>query len=400
MSRSFHRVVLGLSVALIAVALLGGFGPAGVSANQSTGAYRQMGVYEEVLHKIQTDYVTKPDLETVTDGALHGLLQSLDPDSGYFTPAQWTSYQEHQKDGNAGPGMIVSKRYGYGSVVSVLPGSPAQEAHIQDGDLINSVEGQSTRDMSVSMIRALLHGQPGTEVKFQLVRPAKPQPVDMKLTRAEVAPPALDVQQYENSSILYLKPYVLTSDRVDQIIARLQQMPKNGNKKVLLDLRDVAEGSPEQGMRLANAFLKSGVIAKLQGQTVPTKVFSADASKFVTAAPLVVLVNQGTAGAAEIVAGAVLDNKRGDVVGNRTFGEGAEDKIFNLPSGAAIELTIAKYETPSGSKIEDNAITPNVPISEAPNDDLLPNAAKQPRADDQLNKGLDILKAKSTPQRG
>ena len=180
MSRSFHRVVLGLSVALIAVALLGGFGPAGVSANQSTGAYRQMGVYEEVLHKIQTDYVTKPDLETVTDGALHGLLQSLDPDSGYFTPAQWTSYQEHQKDGKAGPGMIVSKRYGYGSVVSVLPGSPAQEAHIQDGDLINSVEGQSTRDMSVSMIRALLHGQPGTEVKFQLVRPAKPQPVDMR----------------------------------------------------------------------------------------------------------------------------------------------------------------------------------------------------------------------------
>lgn len=395
MSRSFNRTVLGLSVALVVIVLLGGFGPAGVSASQSGGAYTQMGVYEEVLHKIQTDYVTQPNIQTVTNGALHGLLESLDAESSYLTPAEYTTYQQHKNEGQAQVGLDVSKRYGYGSVVSVIPGSPAAEAHIHDGDLIDSIAGQSTRDMSVAMIRLLMEGKPGTQVKFELVRPSKPQPEDMSLTRTDVATPAMQTEQYEGSSILYLKPMVLSSQRVDAILGRLHQMAKNKNQKILLDLRDVAEGDPQQGLRLANAFIKSGTLAKLQGQTVPTETFSADPTKFVTAAPLVVLVNQGTAGAAELVAGAVLDNKRGDVVGNRTFGEGAELKTFQLPDGAALLLTIAKYETPSGTKIEDSAITPNVAVNPAPPDDLLPNAAQQPHPDDQLNKALDILKSKT-----
>jgi len=398
MSRSFTRTVLALSAAIILVVLFGGFGPAGVNASQSDGAYRQMGVYEEVLHKIQTDYVTDPNMQNVTTGALHGLLESLDADSSYLTQSEYATYLAHQHEGQARIGMDVSKRYGYGSVVAVIPGSPADKAHIEDGDLIESIGGKSTREMSVAMIRLLLEGKPGTQVTFQLVRPRSPEPDDITLTRTSVVPPALGVDQYENSSILYLKPVILTRERVDDLIARLREMPKDGNTKVLLDLRDVAEGDPQQGIRLANAFIQSGTIASLQGQTVPTQTFVADSSRFVTAAPLVVLVNHGTAGAAEIAAAAILDRKRGDLVGDRTFGEGAEQKTFTLPDGSALLLTVAKYESPSGNKIEDNAVTPNVAVSENTDDELLTQGSNpsqtEPRPDDQLNKALAILKQK------
>jgi carboxyl-terminal processing protease len=248
------------------------------------------------------------------------------------------------------------------------------------------------------MIRLLLEGKPGTSVSFELVRRGKSEPDDLTLTRASVAPPSMSEQQYENSSILYLEPGVLSRERVDDIVARLHQMQKNGNKKILLDLRDVAEGDPQQGIRLANAFLQSGTIGMLQGQTVPTQTFTADASKFVTGAPLVVLVNHGTAGAAEIVAGAILDDKRGQVVGDRTFGEGAEEKTFALPDGSALLLTIAKYETPSGKKIEDVAVTPDVPVSRNLQETLPTDenpAPQEPRTDDQLNKALELLKQKN-----
>lgn len=398
MPRSFNRIILVLSIAIIIVVLFGGFGPAGVSATQSDGAYRQMGVYEEVLHKIQTDYVTQPNIQDVTTGALHGLLESLDADSSYLTPSEYATYQAHQHEGVAQVGMEVSKRFGYGSVVAVTPGSPADKDHITDGDLIESIGGQSTREMSVAMIRLLLEGKPGTTVNFDLVRPRKPEPDSITLTRTVVEPPPLGEQEYEKSSILYLKPGTLTRDRVDEVVARLKAMGKNDNKKVLLDLRDDAEGDPQQGIRLANAFLQSGTIAMLTGQTVPTQTFSAESAKFVTAAPLVVLVNHGTAGAAEIVAGAILDSKRGDVVGERTFGEGAQEKTFTLPDGSALLLTVAKYESPSGKKIEDVAVTPSVPVAQSAEQifEEEENATpQQPPTDDQLNKALQILKQKN-----
>jgi carboxyl-terminal processing protease len=178
-------------------------------------------------------------------------------------------------------------------------------------------------------------------------------------------------------------------------------MKQNGNTKVLLDLRNVAEGPEEQGVRLANAFISSGTLASLHGQTIPTKVFTAKASDFVTSAPLAVLVNHGTAGAAEILAGAVLDRKRGDVVGDVTFGEGAVVKTFQLPDGAAMMLTVGKYETPSGTKIEDSSITPNYMVNESINHylaeegELPSNEQKGAQTDNQLNKALSLLEAKA-----
>jgi carboxyl-terminal processing protease len=189
---------------------------------------------------------------------------------------------------------------------------------------------------------------------------------------------------------------VLSKERVQEIAGRLKAMQKNGNKKVCLDLRDVAEGDEDQGVRLANFFLESGTIATLSGQKYPYEAFNADTSKFITGAPLVVLVNHGTSGPGEIVAAAVLDNKRGDVVGDRTFGEGSVQKTMELPDGAALILSVAKYASPLGKKIQDEAVTPNVVVAANLDTDDQGAAQKTPKTDDQLTKALDILKQKNS----
>jgi len=406
MSKGFKRAILAISVLLVIVVFLGGFGLSGVRAGtQSDGAYRQVGVYEEVLHKIQSDYVVEPSIANVTNGALHGLLESLDSDSSYLTPAEYTAYKAHTNEGTAQIGLNVSKRFGYATVVSVMPGSPAEREQIQDGDIIESIGGQSTREMSLAMIRLLLEGKQGTDVTFSLVRPnrGKSEPDKLTLTRAAAVTPSMGQQEYENSSILYLKPIILSKERVNDIEERLRAMQKDGNKKVLLDLRDVAQGDEAQAVRLANAFLQTGTIASLEGQKVPKQTFTAEPSKFITSAPLAVLVNHGTSGPGELVAAAILDNKRGDVVGDRTFGEGTVQKTIEMPDGSALILSVAKYESPSGKKIQDEAVTPNVVVASnfdqyvADDDDQpAPNTQKpESHADDQLNKALDLLKQKA-----
>jgi carboxyl-terminal processing protease len=397
MSQNFKRAVFGLSILLVGLVFLGGLGPSRVRADsQQDGAYPEMEVYSEVLKKVQTDYVSDPNMTKVTVGALHGLLESLDPDSSYLTPEEYKAYKDRASEGTAQVGLNISKRYGYATVVSVEPDSPAEKEQIEDGDIVEAIEGHSTREMSLVMIRLMLEGKPGSNVTFSLVRPRKAEPDKISLTRTVSTAPPLSETQYESSSILYLKPGVLSKERVQEIAGRLKAMQKNGNKKVCLDLRDVAEGDEDQGVRLANFFLESGTIATLSGQKYPYEAFNADSSKFITGAPLVVLVNHGTSGPGEIVAAAVLDNKRGDVVGDRTFGEGSVQKTMELPDGAALILSVAKYASPLGKKIQDEAVTPNVVVAASLETDDQAAAQKTPKTDDQLTKALDILKQKNS----
>lgn len=396
-SRFFKRSVFVLSVAIFAALGLGfglgEFGLFGVHAGgDQDGAYRQMRVYAEVLKKVQTDYVVAPSVDDVTTGALHGLLEALDSDSSYLTPTEYKIYKDRPTTGVAQVGINISKRYGYATVVSVTPGSPADHEHIADGDVIESIGDQSTRELSLAVIRLMLEGKPGTQLTISLVRPRKADPDKLTLTRSVPSAVPMTEQQYENSTILYLKPGALTAARVDEIGAKIKAAGKN--RKVLLDLRDASGDDAGQGIRLANFFIKQGTLATLQGQKFPTQTFTADAAKVLTDAPMSVLVNRGTYGAAELAAAAILDAKRGDVVGERTFGEGAVQKTIELPDGAALLLTVAKYESPDGKKIEDEAVTPNVVVAEViPADDS--EEAAPPKGDDALNKALELLKAKS-----
>ena len=410
-------LLLAASVVLVLVVFLG-VNSSGVRAasDGQDGAYRQINVYSDVLQKIQDDYVTQPNIPDVTNGALRGLLESLDVDSSYLTPSDYKAYKTDQ-GGKAQVGINVSKRGGYAIVVSVVPGSPADKAGLVDQDILEAIDGKDTRDISLPMIQRMLEGTPGSSLAVGVIHLPKVEPDKVTMTRAIVGEPPVKQDQYENASILYLKPMAIDRAHVDDIQARLKQMQKSGNKKVLLDLRDVAAGDMSEGIRLANFFLNGQMIGSLEGQKFPKQVFWSDASKAIAPnAPLVVLVNHGTAGAAELVAGAVLDDKRGDVVGEKTFGEGGQQKTFELPDGGALILTIAKYESPSGKKLQDDAVTPNVLVAspgeeQAELDDesappVAPDALttskdagiqKKPavQVDEQLTKAIDLLKAKA-----
>jgi len=389
-------LLLAVSVVLVLMVFLGVNSPGVNAASESQdGAYRQINVYSEVLRHIQTDYVTEPDMAAVTDGALRGLLESLDADSSYLSPADYKTFKA-DKGGRAQVGIHVSKRYGYATVVSVVPGSPADKANLNDGDILEAIDGKDTRNISLAMLRLMLEGDAGSQLTVAVVRPQSAVPDKITMTRTMVEEPAVSETMYENSSILYIKPVILDHDHVQQVEARLKGMQRAGNKKILLDLRDVTAGNMAEATRLANFFLKSGTIAMLEGQTVSKQTFTADPSKAINATdPMVVLVNRGTSGPGELVAGALLDNNRAELVGERTFGEGAQQKTFEMPDGAALILTVAKYETPSGKKIQDDAVTPEVLVASSSDDS--DNATKPGvSVDDQLNKALDILKGKNS----
>ena len=240
----------------------------------------------------------------------------------------------------------------------------------------------------------MLEGKPGSTVTLSVVRPRKPDPDKLTLTRTVIPTPAMSEQQYENSSILYLKPGSLTPDRVDQIAAKIKSAGKA--RKILLDLRDVSQGEPEQGIRLANFFINQGTLATLEGQKYPRQTFGADPSKYLSSAPVAVLVNRGTYGAAELAADAIEGAKRGDVVGERTFGEGSVQKTIELPDGAALLLTIAKYEGPDGKKIQDEAVAPNVLVGQTQDDDVDEDNPQPNKGDEPLNKALELLKSKNS----
>ena len=403
MSRKAKAAVLTVSVAVLLFAVAGGM--RGVSASNNDGAYRQIEVYSEVLARVQSEYVEQPDIPRVTAGALHGLLDSLDADSSYLTPEQFKLYKERNVNAKAGIGAAVSKRFGYATVVAVIPGGPADKAGLQSTDIFESIEGKSTHDLSLAEVRSMLAGEPGSTVTVSVVRARQAEPQKVVVTRDIVnIPPVADKMM--DDGIGYIQVDALNQGKAEDIAAKIKAVEKEGAKKLILDLRDCAEGPESEGVAVANLFLNHGTIAYLQGQKVPRQSFNADPSKAITNLPLEVLVDKGTAGAAEIVAAAVLENARGDVVGDKTFGEGTVQKEIDLPDGGALILSIAKYYSPSGKAIEDAAVTPNVlvasntdDVATGDDDDSAQPAPQKPAApqqDDVLRKAVQLLKSRSS----
>jgi len=398
--------VLASSFAVLLFVVVGGWG--GVRASSSNeGAYRQIQVYSEVLSRVNQEYVEEPNLPKVTDGALHGLLESLDANSSYLSPKEFKDYKDAKGDPKDSIGAAISKRFGYATVVSVIPGGPADKASIQGGDIFEAIDGLSSREMSLAAIRNKLNsGAAGSTVTVSVVRARKAEPQKIVITRDTVNIPPVADKMLEDG-VGYIKVDALPKGKSQEIATRIKWLQKQGSKKLILDLRSCAEGDESEGVATANLFLNHGTIAYLQGQKYPREAFAADPSKAITTLPLVVLVNRGTAGPAELVAGAILENARGDVVGDKTFGDGSVQKVIDLPDGAGLILSIAKYYSPGGKAIQDVAVTPNVLVADTDEDAPLPdedqeaapaddNKPKAPQPDEQLRKALEVLKNRET----
>jgi carboxyl-terminal processing protease len=405
MSKKIQVLLLTSSMLIIAFVLIGSFGVHASGASSSGDiTLKHIGVYSEVLYRVRAEYVEEPNMSTVTNGALHGLLESLDADSSYLSPSEYKVFKQKKTDGKASIGATVSKRFGYAAIVSVLPGGPADKAGLTSGDIIETVEGLSTHDLSLAAVKNHLVGEPGSRLELTIIRTRKIEPQKITVVRDVVAPPAVtETMGTDNTGVI--KALALTKGKAADVAAKIKSLQSKGAKRFVLDLRYDSEGDEEEGVAVANLFLGKGTIATLQGQKVEKVVYTADPQKKITDLPVAVLVNRGTAGAAEVVAAAIQDNLRGDVVGDKTFGEGSVQKLIEVPDGSALILSVAKYYTSNGKVIQDTGITPNVLV--AANDDILAVSddddsstsdepqKTQPKEDDQLRRAIEVLKAKA-----
>ncbi len=362
-------------------------------------------MYTEVLQRIRTEYVEEPNIGNVTDGALHGLLESLDANSSYLSPAQYKEYKALSGSAKGEIGAAISKRFGYAAVISIIPGGPADKAGMESGDIIEAVQGKSTRELSLAEINGLLAGQPGSTVNMEVVRARRSEPLKVTITRDTVQIPPVATQVLDES-VGYIKVDAITKGKAQEIAGKIKTLQHQGAKKLILDVRDCGDGDEEEGIAVANLFLNHGVITYLQGQRYPRQTFNADPAKAVTNLPLVVLVNRGSAGPAEIVAAAVLENARGDVLGDKTFGAGSVQKVIEIPDGSALILSVAKYYTPNGKAIQDAAITPNIMVADNQDDAIIPDdddnavqpdqelkkTVRSPQQDEQLRRAIEVLR--------
>jgi carboxyl-terminal processing protease len=324
--------------------------------------YRNLGVYTEVLSRIKSEYVEEPDLKSVTLGALNGLLESIDPFASYLNADQYKEYQKHSDANKADVGLILSKRFGYIGVVSVFPASPASKAGLATGDVIETIKGVGTRDMPLAYANLLLRGTAGSTIEITVLR-RRPEPQKMTLTRAVLVAPSVASRMLGND-VGYIRPETLSPAKVKEVAAALQELQNKGAKKLVLDLRQCAEGEPADGIALADLFLEKGLVTYLQGQRVARQDFNAEPSKLVWKLPMTVLTNRGTADGAEIAAAALEDNNRARVVGERTYGDASLRRALTMEDGSAIILSVAKYYSPGGKAIQDTGVTPNEIVQE------------------------------------
>ncbi len=354
MNRMLRRGVLALSVLIFCYAGIGHV----LGRTADDRAYKSLTVYGEVLQKVQADYVDEPDMHLVTSGALHGLLESLDPESSYLTPREYAEYKQKQASAGTGEtGVNLSKRFGYIIVISVLPESPAEKAGLHSGDILESVAGFTTREMSVGQALNLLDGQAGTTVKVGVVRRGKTDPDEVEISRQKLGLAKLTVQKTEPDILAFRIPS-LDAGRADELRVKLMDADKQGIRKVVLDLRECGRGSVSEAIAVAKLFVSSGTLATLKGQTVSAQVSSADPSKVVWKNPVSILIDPTTSGAAEVLASAVVANHRGDVVGERTFGLASQQKLITLDDGSALFLTVANYYNGDGKSILAEGVIP------------------------------------------
>jgi len=354
MNRFTRYAIIALSVLIIGWV---GFGKVlGRSANDNT--YKSLVVYSEVLQKIQQDYVDEPNMHLVTAGSLHGLLESLDPESSYLTPREYTEYkQKVANDAASDTGLSLSKRFGYIIVTSVLPDSSADKAGMRSGDILESIAGFTTREMSVGQAKNLLAGQLGTGVKVGVIRRGKTDPEEVEVVREKPTTPKLIAQRVDNDTLALRFPS-LDAGRADEVRTRLLDAQKQGVTRVILDLRDCGRGPISEAIAVARLFVLSGNLISLRGQTLPNQDFVADPTKVVWRGPLSILIDGTTTGAAEVLAASLANTKRGDLVGDRTFGLASEQKLIPLDDGAALFLTVANYYNQDGKSILEEGVTP------------------------------------------
>ena len=397
MSSKSKYAALLLSSVLVVYAIVGGKF-ARVSAQDTS--LPQLEVFTQVYEKVKNDYVDQTSMSNATLGAIRGLLEQVDPYSGYLNAKDVAFYKDFNVEKTPGIGVILTRANGYPLILEAIPGGPGAKAGLKTFDAIEAIDGVPTREMNLVQAYAYLANPADKPATLTLIGNNRSEPEIVKVNREVTKPPAVEGKLLP-MDIAYVRAPLLTTGKANDVKKQLEDLLKKGATGVILDLRSSAAGKDTEGYAVANYFVDSGTLGYLQGQKVPRKLFPADPKLAITKAPLVVLVDAGTGGAAEIAAAALKDSKRGTLVGTHTFGTGSRQTLIPLDGGAALLISDAKYHSPSGKDLQMDGVAPDLVVSKNTNRPDLNSAATlespreptDPRSEDeiQLEKAIQVL---------
>jgi carboxyl-terminal processing protease len=385
MPSTTRRIVLWISAPVVAIALLGGVLNR-VMAREDT--YQHLKVFDDVVNLISNNYVEKVDIDKVMAGAMHGLAESLDPDSAFLTPAQVKQIETNAAL-PAGDVGIDLTRQGYLRIIATRDGSPAAKAGLMTGDYVRIISGTPTRDMSVFEGMRALRGAVGSKISLTIIRENANEPHVVELTREAVS--TTDVtSRMAAPGVGYLRVAAVGAKTADQAKAHAADLAKNGAASLIVDVRRASGGSLDGGLALARLFVANGTLAQRDTKGLDRETIAARSGDGAITLPTLLLVDTGTSSGAELFASALLGNQRAETIGEHTIGRAAQQKLVKLPNGSGLWLTVTRYLTPNGSPLHEKGLEPTVPVDEP----VVGFGQPAPTKDPMLEKALERVAQK------
>ena len=383
MTSRTRLLVLAISTPVIAFAVIGGFLGQAMTRDDT---YQHLRVFEDVFSLVVNNYVEEVDVSKAMKGAMNGLAEGLDSDSAYLPPALVSTVNEAPGPGDVG--LELTRQY-YLRVVSARDGSPAAKAGLRTGDYVRMIAGRATRDMSAYEGNRLLRGAPGSKVSLLVIRGNAADPHEIELVREK--PSAGEMTSHmADPSTGYVRVLDFSKQTPSLMKQQVETLAKSGAQRYVFDLRGTARGDLDDGIEAARLFVKTGTLAIRQGKTEQRDVVSAQAGDGAITAPLVLLTDLGTSGAAEVFAAALDGNDRAALIGDRTLGRTARQRLVKLSDGSGLWLTHLRYLSPKGAQIHEKGLEPDVEVDQPE----VEFGTEPPATDATLEKALEHLSQK------
>lgn len=380
-SRS-RALVLAASIPVIAFVVVGGYLGQALAKDDT---YQHLRVFEDVVSLVLNNYVEEVDVTDAMKGAMKGLADGLDPESAYLTPELAKTVQSTDASDLADVGAILTRQY-YLRIVSAKDGSPAARAGLRSGDFIRAIDNRPTRDMSAYEGARLLRGAPGSKVSLLVIRGNAAEPHSLDLVRERLNGPEL-TSRMADASTGFIRIVEFSKESSNRLKQTLDALAKTKATRYVIDLRGTARGDLDDGVAAARLFVKSGTLAIRQTKGDQRESITAQAGDGAVTAPVVLLINQGTAGSAEVFAAALNDNDRADLVGEQTIGRAARQRLITLPDGSGLLLSYLRYLTPDGNAIHEKGLEPDEEV-EQPEVEF---GTEPPAGDTTLQKALERI---------
>ena len=360
-------------------------------SKNSNDLYEKIDLFGEVLETIKEEYVDEVDEVEVMDSAINGLLQSLDPYSAYMSPKSYKGMQTDTKGEFGGLGIEIGMVSGVIKVISPIDGTPAANAGIKAGDYIVRINGAQVQGKSLTEAVELMRGPIGSSIKLTVRRKNKKKALEFKIVRAVIEVKSVQAKLIgDKKEIGYLRLKSFNENSDEQLFENINNFEKNNNLAgYILDLRNNPGGLLNQAISVSDFFLNDGEIVSTKGRKISeTRKFFSKKGDGINGKPLIVIINTGSASAAEIVSGALKDHKRARILGERSYGKGSVQSIIPLRNGGGLRLTISKYYLPSGKSISEVGVMPDIFVEEKGNDFKI-----NTDTDNQLKYAVDLLKS-------